>query len=264
MFSNENPTTLFTDMNYLRTPEQPTKNVSEALNEIESLFTSIPSSPVTPTTFDALFTQADFFPTSPVSQPPPSPYTAKQHSLSPLVIPSYLNYGQLSAPLSRESSFSDTASLPSPTMRMFSPFGLSPAGGDSPISATEAIELFGFRANGDRDDGSVILSPAEVPRKTSRLRKSTSLKMHADGMIECPVAGCDKTFLKAYNLGSHLKVHSQVKPFSCMHCGFAVKRKHDLRRHFRLVHCQCPTCMVTFDNPDELKAHVKLAGCVKV
>ncbi len=97
---------MFTDMSYLITPEQPKNTVEEVMLEIEGLFS--PTSPLFP---------------SPTSMPTASPCT--QHlALSPLVIPSYIDYrAPFSAPLrDGYSPFSETASMPSPTMRTFSPF----------------------------------------------------------------------------------------------------------------------------------------------
>lgn len=42
---------------------------------------------------------------------------------------------------------------------------------------------------------------------------------------------CPKRFIRAYNLRSHLRTHTDERPFVCSICGKAFARQHDRRRH---------------------------------
>jgi uncharacterized Zn-finger protein len=42
---------------------------------------------------------------------------------------------------------------------------------------------------------------------------------------------CPKKFTRAHNLRSHLRTHSDERPFVCTVCGKGFARQHDRKRH---------------------------------
>lgn len=86
------------------------------------------------------------------------------------------------------------------------------------------------------------------------------------GEFVCEI--CFKTFPRVYNLKSHMKSHTDEKPFECKHCGKPFARQHDRKRHedlhtglkkFRclglLSSGQIWGCGKRFARPDALRRH---------
>ncbi|KAI1376891.1 hypothetical protein F4677DRAFT_459629 [Hypoxylon crocopeplum] len=83
----------------------------------------------------------------------------------------------------------------------------------------------------------------------------------------CP--HCQRIFKKKYNLDSHLKTHSDSRPFSCHECGAPFARHHDLNRHEKthkekeficggeLENGQRWGCQKKFARADTLQSHYK-------
>lgn len=93
------------------------------------------------------------------------------------------------------------------------------------------------------------------------LNETLSSSLETDGVARCPFPNCTKTFAKnrSYNLKTHLRSHSQLKPFACASCPRAFSRKHDLERHAR-VHSGdkpyiCEVCGRGFPRSDALRRH---------
>lgn len=93
------------------------------------------------------------------------------------------------------------------------------------------------------------------------LNETLSSSLETDGVARCPFPNCTKTFAKnrSYNLKTHLRSHSQLKPFACASCPRAFSRKHDLERHAR-VHSGdkpyiCEACGRGFPRSDALRRH---------
>jgi uncharacterized Zn-finger protein len=78
----------------------------------------------------------------------------------------------------------------------------------------------------------------------------------------CLEMGCEKTFVEAYHLKTHMKYfHETGRQFHCNSCDKSFRRHHDLRRHDRSLHQpgkhNCLACHKSFSRPDALKRHTQ-------
>jgi predicted Zn-ribbon and HTH transcriptional regulator len=86
-----------------------------------------------------------------------------------------------------------------------------------------------------------------------------------DKPYRCTYPDCGKSFSKAHNLRSHVRIHAAVKPFKCQYCNYSFRRNHDLKRHTRLhtgvKPFKCNTCGKAFSRSDALKRHSRVDAC---
>ncbi|OLY79232.1 Transcriptional regulator prz1 [Smittium mucronatum] len=88
-----------------------------------------------------------------------------------------------------------------------------------------------------------------------------------DQIFVCPYSGCTNTYQKINFLRSHIKTHTNYRPFKCEYCNFAFARKHDLKRHTR-IHTgdkphKCAHCERSFSRTDALSRHLFFGPCSK-
>ena len=71
----------------------------------------------------------------------------------------------------------------------------------------------------------------------------------------------DNNVSKKSNAKSHPKIneriHTDVTPYSCIHCAMNFTTKGDLMRHEQ-VYCSCPHCHKKFNSKDHLKQHERV------
>lgn len=70
---------------------------------------------------------------------------------------------------------------------------------------------------------------------SKRRRKSKQKKIVDPQDLAYPCPQCSRVFQKPYNLKSHMKTHSDEKPFKCSSCHKTFARSHDKKRH-ELLH----------------------------
>ena len=97
-----------------------------------------------------------------------------------------------------------------------------------------------------------------------RHRKSHNLRQcHDVRQFNCTQTDCDYTTDQKGNLFTHLKIHSNERPFVCdtNGCGMKFKRNNELKRH-KLTHyhtlrvCHYEGCHKTFNDIYKLKLHI--------
>jgi transcription elongation factor Elf1 len=85
------------------------------------------------------------------------------------------------------------------------------------------------------DQRDYILDLADPERTASDGAASRRQQKHP-ATFQCTL--CPKRFTRSYNLRSHLRTHTDERPFVCSVCGKAFDRQHDRKRHEGLHYSQ--------------------------
>lgn len=103
----------------------------------------------------------------------------------------------------------------------------------------------------------------EAPTTRKRRARQIKFKVKPNSFV-CESLGCGKVFSRAYNLTSHMKTHSEDRPFLCDSCPLAFARRHDRERHVRLHTGEkpysCQSCGSGFMRNDALHRHQRICG----
>ena len=111
-----------------------------------------------------------------------------------------------------------------------SPFDHPPSRSPSPSGSRgrNGSLTRGRSSSNASDQRDYILGLAEPERTPSNGVKDGRGQKHP-ATFQCNL--CPKRFTRAYNLRSHLRTHTDERPFVCTVCGKAFARQHDRKRH---------------------------------
>ena len=114
--------------------------------------------------------------------------------------------------------------------RTLSPFDIT-----APVASIPSSPSRGGSASSRRSSTSAIpnrdyiLDLADPQRPGSGAADGKGKIQKHPATFQCTL--CPKRFTRAYNLRSHLRTHTDERPFVCTVCGKAFARQHDRKRH---------------------------------
>ncbi|XP_050678285.1 oocyte zinc finger protein XlCOF6.1-like [Leptidea sinapis] len=101
--------------------------------------------------------------------------------------------------------------------------------------------------------------PRQFVVRAHFLNHQKSARCKKGGELRCTI--CDKEFLKIYLLKSHLRKHTDERPFQCATCSMYFKHKSTLIRHIQIHNdirpFACEFCDKTFTHAGLLKPHMR-------
>ncbi|ODH45899.1 hypothetical protein GX48_08021 [Paracoccidioides brasiliensis] len=134
-------------------------------------------------------------------------------------------------PMTRPMPLSTPPAIAGPgSQRSLSPFSGSTGNLSTPSSrdASPSAAKNRRQSTSSIDNRNYILDLADPQRPGASATDSKRIQKHP-ATFQCSL--CPKRFTRAYNLRSHLRTHTDERPFVCTVCGKAFARQHDRKRH---------------------------------
>lgn len=160
--------------------------------------------------------------------PPPSSSRGRNRSQSDLTgLTRPIQSRSASPSLKRENSDTLSVRSSSPGPGGVSSRASSPGVQDGRISKDRRASTSSIN-NNNRDYILDLADPSRPNNQTGAGTGTSRVQKHP-ATFQCNL--CPKKFTRAYNLRSHLRTHTDERPFVCTVCGKAFARQHDRKRH---------------------------------